>query len=98
MELKMLRLETDPEMSFTETTFRVDRKPDDEKKMFAGESRPARVYVVEETTSNASYNDTILVDEYNRIVSLERVEQMGLTRFEIIEQHEIRTQEPALIT
>lgn len=53
----MLKLETDPEMSFTEATFRVDRKPDDEMKMFAGESRPVKVYTVEEATNNAFYND-----------------------------------------
>jgi hypothetical protein len=79
-----------------EATFRVDRKPDNHKKMFAGEARPVRVYNVEETTDNASYNDTILVDEHSRIVSLERVEQMGLTRFELIEREETCTEEPEI--
>lgn len=96
MELKMLRLETDPEMSFVEATFSVERKPDVEKSMLAGKSG-ARVYSVHETTSNASFDVTILVDEQSRIVSLERVEQMGLTRFELIEQQETRAQEAEII-
>src|SRR2546426_1018351 len=92
MELKMLRLETDPEMSFMEATFQVERKPDSERTL-AGESRPVRVYSVHETTSSASFDDTILIDEQGRMVSLERVEQMGLTRFELIEPRETRIQQ-----
>lgn len=97
MELKMLRLETDPEMGFTEATFRVERKPD-EKKIFGWQSKLVRTYSVEETTSNASYNDTIHVNENGTIMSLERVEQMGLTRFELIEQKETPVQGLKIIT
>lgn len=92
MELKMLRLETDPEMSFMETTFQIERKPDS-KRTFAGESRTVRVYSVHETTSSASFYDTIIINEQGRMVSLERVEQMGLTRFELIEPRETRIQQ-----
>jgi len=85
MELKMLRLETDPEIDFTEATFRLERR-EDYNRTASGWSKPVMVFSVEETTSNSSYTDTIRVGDDDMITYLERVEQMGVTRFEMIER------------
>ena len=85
IDLKMLRIETDPELEIAEIAFRFERRDDVERSFRDSKTRRSRVYAVSETKSNGSWTGSMFLDEEHRLMLLERVEQMGVTRFELVE-------------
>jgi imidazolonepropionase-like amidohydrolase len=84
LDFRMLRLETDPELDFVEAKLQFERKPDIEGQDEDGRPGPLRMYGVAETRRNASYDGTLLLDDQGGLLLFERIEQMGLTRFELV--------------
>ncbi|MDV3276860.1 MAG: amidohydrolase family protein [Nitrososphaerales archaeon] len=85
LESRMLRIETDPELDFIDTRLQLERKSDAEVQDKDGKRKPLRVYGITETRSDASYVGTLSLDDLGRLLLFERVEQLGLARFELVD-------------
>jgi imidazolonepropionase-like amidohydrolase len=87
-DFRMLQVDTDPELEFAEVRLQFERKPNIEKQDRDGRSKSLRVFGMVDTRSNASYTGTLLLDDLDRLAFFERVEQTGLTRFELFQNTE----------
>jgi imidazolonepropionase-like amidohydrolase len=85
LNLTLLRVVTDPELDFIDSRWQLERKSDGEVRGNDGGHGSVRVYGIKETQSNASYDETLSIDNLGRISLFEIVQQMGLTRHELIE-------------
>jgi imidazolonepropionase-like amidohydrolase len=83
--LKMLTLEIDPDFDLIEANLQVERQADSEKRGRDGRDRPVRVFAIKDTRNNATYADVIFVDQDDTLVSYERVGQMSLLHYELVE-------------
>jgi hypothetical protein len=78
----VLRFEVDPEFEIVEANLGVERKKDSQQE---GDGKIFRVYALEETRRNGSYQVMLIVDEGGRPVSFESVGQMGGLRADLIQ-------------
>jgi imidazolonepropionase-like amidohydrolase len=80
---KMLRLETEPELGFVESSLEFERKPDKEDRGKEATCALLKAYGMKDTRRNGSYSGNVTLDCEGRLLLFERVEQMGLRTFEL---------------
>lgn len=79
----MIRLETDPEFEIVEAKLSVERKDDLERK--EGMNKVLRVYAIEDTRRNDSYEAELVMDEQGRPISFQLMGQISDYHVNLIE-------------